>query len=176
MKPLPPNCVSRRELQALIGRATDNALRSNDEFSSLLQKLAAAAASVEGYLSEQSQHIKSREYENTLANPHQWKSLWACSQANCVLSEGDFHISFGQQLVFNPHLKLYYGTSRYRLYLGNEKIPESVLVEGDTDQLRYLVSRYMSRFAEVPLWIQEMAEGIIQRCGHIMTESQRHAV
>lgn len=175
MKQFPPNCITRRELQSLISRVTENALQSDGELNLLLQSLLAASASVEGYLAEQSA-TKAKEDKHILDNPHSWQSRWFDHRLRASLVEGELSITFGQQVLYNPHTKMFIGSLRRRLFLGDEKVSDNLLSSPvDTEQLRYFFNRYLAQFSDVPAWTAEAVEGILQLCTQTTAEFGRHA-
>lgn len=115
---LPPNCISRVELQGLIVRAHEGAKAAqSDELAALLRSFINSAACLDGFLAEQTP--QNHPNDKALENPNGWRSEWFGGTHTLHDGDGEFAIRYGQQVLV-MHDGHYLGTGRYRLQVGDE--------------------------------------------------------
>ncbi len=116
---IPSNCFARRELQALISRATQLARQSGGELADNLVALARTAATIDGQLAELAGDAKTKQrHKDVLDNPHGWEAIWVDATEVVHTPAGDHVVKLSQQLLKCPRNQ-YVATGRHRVTLGD---------------------------------------------------------
>ncbi len=156
---IPPNCVTRMEMQSLISKLAENIKRTVGEFNHLLHDLINAAAAIEGFLSDEAAKGDPKIPRAVLSNPLGWRADWFTGVCQADLPEGELRLSVGQQVLIPPGNRFVLGTNRRRVYVGNERVETT-----DPGHVARTVDTYMSRFTGVPDWIKDFADDIVRKC------------
>lgn len=157
---VPADCITRRELQALVSRTGELTGRASGELSLLLHRLGAAAAAVEGYLDEHAPDgvPRSKAQARVFANPHGWETTWLRQSIAAFTADGEIRVGIDRQLLLSPHPgRRFVVTGRYRLTLGGEALKPSA----DKAALRAAVDRYLGGFSAVPAFVPAFVEDML---------------
>ena len=139
---IPSHCFARRELHALISRASQLAKQSGGELAANLTALAGAAANIDGQLAELADDEgERRRHKDVLDNPYGWESVWI-DNVQVIHTDVTKHVIKLSQQILRTTRNEYVGTGRYRLSLDDETFTTT-----DRGELRPALVSFLERVA-----------------------------